>query len=421
MKFRSLKLAVAALIGTGAVHASDIVSVDQTVPLAGGTVMVPISLEQNGDDLSALNFNVMLGAGLTYDSPPAPPACVGNTVNPAGAACSYDLPMAGQANYGNSNLSAFADGQLFLLPIAVPGGGTDGMMISSAINVTACNSAAGCSVNGGAAGATAAGTFNITYVSGSSLDVAPASAMVTAAVNGPAATSDFTFTAMSGTVTGISCSGAGGNPAQITFATGGVPASLTSPNTFTVTGSCQGAAPAMGLSGTVDCDYTDSNSAAQTVSATLNCDVEAGIPVAGFSPPNGGTLTVGPVAPGGTFTSNVVFREVTNGGMGYTVDSCSLDVGTAASFSLDGATSGSVPSGGSFNIPVTVTGASPADTGGITCTYTLDGNTLTYTASLAVLIQATQVPTLSQWAMILMALALVGFGAFRLRKGGMAA
>ena len=416
MKMRSLKLALLAVVGCGSANAADIIAADVSVPEAGGTIVVPVVLDVAAAEmLGALNLSVNLGAGLSYDNPPATPNCQNPDAGVGGSpTCTYGLPTADQANYGNSTAGAFADGTLFELPISVPAG-TAGNMITSTVDITTCDTT--CTVNGAAE----PGSFTITYISGSSLSGAPASANLVAPING-SVDQTFTFTAMNGSVTGISCAADGGNDPEVTFDVSGVPATLASPNTFTITGSCGGSSAVTDSSGSATCSYTDSNSNPQMATVTIaDCDVQPGIAVASIQPSSGGTLTIGPVEAGGSFTSNILFRETANAGTGYTVDSCSIDAGSDPSFTLSGATSGAVPAGGSFSIPVSVNGAVPGATGGVTCTYTINGTPTTYNVNLAVLVQALRVPTLSQWAMILMALALVGFGAYRLRKGGMAA
>ena len=246
-------------------------------------------------------------------------------------------------------------------------------------------------------------TYNdgsITVVTGPSLSAAPASVALTVPGN-PDDT--ITISASGGAVTGISCAYTGQAAISVT---GSVPATLADGASADVTATCSGAT-AGNFSGMFDCSSTDGG----TTSTPISCAVGANASPT-FNPPNGGTLTI-VVPAGGQASGSVVFGN--SGNAAYTVDSCSI---TGTAFSSSTTFPITVNPGDSDAVVVMVQDDGSNPTGSITCTLTVNSAPVTYTASLGVLVQAVTVPTLSQWAMILLALVLVGMGGMMLRKRG---
>ena len=177
------------------------------------------------------------------------------------------------------------------------------------------------------------------------------------------------------------------------------------------------------------CTYDIDNSAApgdETATYGLQCDlrvgessVSAGLP--DMTPVN---ITVGGF--GGSGTSRAIpFTETNNEGVDGSV-SCLLTGGDAGVFTISPASaidpsSATVVAGTTTN--VTVSGTEP---GGpvdaqLVCTITDDasakiGGGSVYTYPLGFNVVPLVVPTLSQWGMILMALSLLGFASYRLRR-----
>ena len=135
-----------------------------------------------------------------------------------------------------------------------------------------------------------------------------------------------------------------------------------------------------------------------------------------FSPSNGGQIAIGPLTPGGSGTNTVTFSDAQTdpASPGYTVSNCSV-TGTAFSLSSTGVT---VPGNGSASI--TITGTAPTD-GTVpseTLTCDVDGTTDAYSIGVSIFLQPEEVPTLSQWALILLALGMAGIGFMSLRRRG---
>jgi len=247
------------------------------------------------------------------------------------------------------------------------------------------------------------GTINI--VDGPSLVATPANLALAAAVNATD-TDTFDLSVMNGTVNNLACAGTG-DP-EITY-TGTIPTTLSDAGPpVTVTAACTSAA-AGNFTSSFDCTFDGGGA----LSVPVTCAVTAGAAVPAVDPVTGSTITIGPLAPSASGDSPIVFSETNNQGTGYAVANCVLATGT--NFTID-ATGVMVPAGGSATI--TVTGTAPADGTAATDTLTCDINGVVggYTANLEIALQPQIVPTLSQWAMIIMALALAGFGVVTMRR-----
>ena len=97
--------------------------------------------------------------------------------------------------------------------------------------------------------------------------------------------------------------------------------------------------------------------------------------------------------------------------------SCVLTDDGMGAFAITSATTATV--NGSTPYTFSVSGASslvdPQPTGTATCTYS-NGATGTVTIALGIALIPEIVPTMTEWGLILLTLALVGFGAFQLRR-----
>jgi len=336
MKMRLLAASAALMFGSAS-FAADIQGTDVNALNDGmDTVMVPLTYAADGSAVSNIDLSVTYNpAELTYNNPGG--ACPSSSFGAAFIQCNE--AVAGTILISGIAGGTFTDGNITVLEFdvaAVP----DPTEIEPTVMVTACTAGQTCTVVPTANADT--GSFEILAAAAppaSILTGAPATANLTAPVNG-SVSQTFTFTASAGNVTGVSCAADAGNDPQVTFNVGGVPASVTDGNSFSISGSCGGSAITADASGSATCTYTDSASMTQMETVAIaDCDVEADVAVPAFVPGNNGTLTVGPVEPGGTGSSNIVFSETANAGTGYTIDSCTLDGGSAASFSLNGPTS----------------------------------------------------------------------------------
>lgn len=255
------------------------------------------------------------------------------------------------------------------------------------------------------------GVISIATPTGPTLAADPTSVSITTAVNS-AGTQGISFSATgdSGSVTGISCAGSG--DAQITYSDS-IPTSLPVGDDFSVTASCQSGAPGS-FTSTYTCSFDGAGEGGQdSVSVPVSCDVEAGAAVPAFNPANGGALTIGGLLPGSGGSGEVVFSETNGGGTGYSA-TCSVTAGSS-NFSISPA-SVTVPSGGSSSITVTVGPVASNVTGELTCDVVANGQTSTYQIDLFVAFRPLVVPTLQQWGLVLMTLALGAFGFMALRR-----
>lgn len=163
-----------------------------------------------------------------------------------------------------------------------------------------------------------------------------------------------------------------------------------------------------------DEQYSDSGGAPVAPSGTDNgqitvADVQ---PVPSFSVPDGGTFSIGPLKPGATGQGSIVFTE-TGGDVGYDVTGCSISGSGAGSFSLVNS-SASVPAGGSDSITVSATAPSDGSIPSATLDCTVAG--AAYSITLTLFLEPEEVPTLSQWALILLAMGVFGIGFMTLRR-----
>lgn len=197
---------------------------------------------------------------------------------------------------------------------------------------------------------------------------------------------------------------------------------------------------AMGASSQVDVTCTDPGiiGAAQTFNASLDCAHNASnvatpqsYPLScTYNPPfanvvptpaNGTQRTILVPAIGGMGNTSVTFNESENNGVDGSIDTCSISGVDAAQFTITApaAFPATVPAGGS--VQVTVNGVEPGT--GMPVAAALDctlgdgiGGTTAVSFPLQFLVQPQVVPTLNQWAMILMSLFLAGVGFFTLRR-----
>ncbi|MFK7955123.1 MAG: IPTL-CTERM sorting domain-containing protein [Lysobacterales bacterium] len=254
------------------------------------------------------------------------------------------------------------------------------------------------------------------------LNVQPATLDLTADVNAPAGTGTITISndGLAGDDTIVpSCSL--GTPVATAGALGTVtvttaPASLAPGASGTVTASCSGS-----MEGTTTVDYSCTATSGGTPAVTngttaISCVVAAGTPSPNPAAGSTVTATVGPVVRGSAGVASVLFSETNNSGGAYTV-TCTLDDNGGGAFALAGAATATVTGATPFNFQVTgqSSGTDPQPSGAATCTYSA-GATGTVAINLGIALIPEIVPTMSEWGLIILTLALVGFGAFQLRR-----
>ncbi len=182
---------------------------------------------------------------------------------------------------------------------------------------------------------------------------------------------------------------------------------------------------ATGVNGTftasLDCSHDGSN--ASPASYPLTCTVNPPFANVVPTPANGTQRTILVPAIGGMGNTSVTFNETENNGVDGSIDTCSISGVDAAQFTVTApaAFPATVPAGGS--VQVTVNGVEPGT--GMPVAAALDctlgdgiGGTTAVSFPLQFLVQPQVVPTLNQWAMILMGLFLAGAGFFTLRPQG---
>ncbi|MEM7705102.1 MAG: IPTL-CTERM sorting domain-containing protein [Pseudomonadota bacterium] len=247
------------------------------------------------------------------------------------------------------------------------------------------------------------------------LNVQPATLGLMADVNAAAGTGVITISndgAMIDATINPSCSlGPITGSASITVTA--APASLAPGASGTVTASCSGATV-----GQSTATYTCTAGAATVTNGetAITCDIAVGTPNPN---PAGGTTTainVGPVTRGNSGTGALTFTETNNSGGAYDVSCVLTDDGMGA-FAITSATTATVNAATPFALTVsgTSTQTDPQPTGVATCTYSA-GATGTVTINLGIALVPEIVPTMTEWGLILLTLALVGFGAFQLRR-----
>ena len=119
---------------------------------------------------------------------------------------------------------------------------------------------------------------------------------------------------------------------------------------------------------------------------------------------------------GSAGTASVSFTETNNSGGAYDV-ACTLDDDGAGAFAIAGAASATVDAATPFSFAVTGQSSAmdPQPTGMATCTYS-NGAAGAVTIALGISLIPEIVPTMTEWGLIILTLALVGFGAFQLRR-----
>lgn len=374
-----------------------------TVPV--GTMNVPIALnfDTMGATVTGFGFNVVYDtANLTF---------TGCTPAMAITTCA-ELVMPGTINIGNLgappanpfvtlnfDASSAAVGAYPLMAAAMPAPSyTDGAFMDQSLTVNP-------------------GTLTVQAGPGPGvMDVTPAMVNLVNTVNGPASTQNLTIRnqgAMGDNTLTANCS-LGGVTADpgVTLTVAPATGVMLAPGASTTRqASCSGTA-----SGNASGTYTCNGGPAGMDSSAVSCAVGAGVAVP--APPAGSMLTlpVGPVVRGQTGTGTQSFSETNNAGAGYDV-TCNITNDGGGAFVLFGSGMQSVPPGGTAGVTVQGTSSvfDPQPTGTMVCTYT-NGATGTVTVTLIISLIPEIVPTLSQWGLILMILALVGVGAYRMRR-----
>lgn len=252
------------------------------------------------------------------------------------------------------------------------------------------------------------------------LNVQPPTLALTAEVGGAAGTGIITISndgdpaTMDATITPSCSLGAvtGGGTISVSAA----PASLAAGASGTVTASCSGAA-----AGTSTADYTCSATSSGTPVVTnattaITCVVAVGTPAPNPVAGSAAAISIGPVVRGNSGIGGLVFRETNASGGTYDV-ACVLTDDGAGAFAISGAASATVSSMAPYTFSVTGQSSltDPQPTGSATCTYS-GGATGAVTVSLGIQLIPEIVPTMSEWGLIILTLALVGFGAFQLRR-----
>jgi len=219
-------------------------------------------------------------------------------------------------------------------------------------------------------------------------------------------------------VTNLSCS-VGGAPFSVSTSPAG---SIAPGGSTTVAVTCDSSGQAAGaFSDTLTCIYDVDGSglpAGTTTTYPVQCDIRAAQSSVTPSPADGTTLNISVLGNGGSGTRSVAFSEGNNEGLDGSVN-CSLSGVDAANFNIDSpAFPALVPAGGSVN--VVVSGTEPGFTpiaASLDCTFTdTAAGTTPVSYPLGFTVRPLIVPTLSQWGMILMALGMVGFASYRLRR-----
>ncbi len=251
------------------------------------------------------------------------------------------------------------------------------------------------------------------------LNVQPAALGLGADVNAPAGTGVITISndgAMGDATINPTCSLSalsGGAAATTSINVTAAPASLAPGASGTVTASCSGTAV-----GQATADYTCSAGAAVVTNATtaITCDIAVGTPNPNPAAGTTTSINVGPVTRGNSGVGALTFTETNNSGGSYDVSCVLTDDGMGA-FAITSAATATVNAATPFTFAVsgTSTVTDPQPTGLATCTYSGDA-TGTVTINLGIALVPEIVPTMTEWGLILLTLALVGFGAFQLRR-----
>jgi len=188
----------------------------------------------------------------------------------------------------------------------------------------------------------------------------------------------------------------------------------------TVTFSCNTAEPGA-FTGTYSCNYDDDGDGLGDGPATytVNCGVRAPESDVTVNPVSGTRLTI--VVPvGGSGQASVSFGEILDEGADGVLELCSLDDDTYHSIISSTDYPQDIPFGGSLQ--VVVEGTNPGDptleaSATLTCNFSDSDSERTQVSwPVDILVQAEAIPTLSETAMIIMILTLLGLGGIAMRR-----
>lgn len=414
--FSSRKTALALLLGitSGAAIAVPRVDIGDGTAAAGATASV--SLDFFGDGAVASG-----DITFSYD-----PAFVTPTLN-----CAATLGAVGHTVACNDTgtsiqvlinapvvfpIPAAPDGSLGSIDFLIDAGQAEGA--SSDLTITAENyfNGGGTGVAPDPADPSTNGTVTVQMGPGPGvLNVQPPTLDLAADVNAPAGTGVITISndgvAGDADISPVCSLGTptGGATVSVTAA----PATLAPGASGMVTASCSGAAV-----GVTTVDYTCTAGAATITNDTsaITCTIAMGTPAPNPAAGSAITATVGPVVRGSAGTASVSFTETNNSGGAYDV-ACTLDDDGAGAFAIAGAASATVDAATPFSFAVTGQSSAmdPQPTGMATCTYS-NGAAGAVTIALGISLIPEIVPTMTEWGLIILTLALVGFGAFQLRR-----